>query len=62
MKRENDMHKFTGVCIVLGLLATVLATLSGPSLYGFLFVVLSFLCGLVAVINELATEHKGFGS
>lgn len=56
------MHKFTGVCIALGLLAIVLATLSGPSLYGFLFVVLSFLCGLVAVINELVTEHKEFSS
>lgn len=56
------MHKFTGVCIVLGLLAIILAASSGPNLIGFLFVVLSFLCGLVAMINELVTEREGFDS
>ncbi len=52
------MQKFTGVLFVFGLLAISLAALSGPNLAGLLFVVLSVLCGLVAMINELVVGHK----
>ncbi|QUP88707.1 hypothetical protein KD909_15200 (plasmid) [Exiguobacterium sp. PFWT01] len=52
------MNKLTCIYLIAGMIGTLLATLSGPCPIGLLFVALSVLCGLVAMINELVNQSK----